>query len=177
MGGSVLVLSIGLAWLLSLPEAAYEAIALSASLWVAYRGVVRYRQGDGAAKLDGLLIVGLALTVALSAAVFRRIDRDADDVLSLYISKLPYIVRPNTTNGQRMVNDAATLESYNNGLLTADCGGSIAFARAKGRPRTPVRAAAGRGLPALPIARMFVGRVTPCAPQMVLCRYCERRSF
>jgi hypothetical protein len=44
-------------------------------------------------------------------------------VLSLYISKLPYMVRPNTTNGQRMVTDAATLESYNNGLLTADSGG------------------------------------------------------
>jgi len=36
---------------------------------------------------------------------------DADAVLSLYTGKLPYRVRPNRTNGQRMVNDAATLES------------------------------------------------------------------
>ena len=36
---------------------------------------------------------------------------DADAVLSLYTGKLLYRVRPNTTNGQRMVNDAATLES------------------------------------------------------------------
>ena len=48
---------------------------------------------------------------------------DADAVLSLYTGKLPYRVRTNTTNGRRMVNDAATLESYNNGLLTPGCGG------------------------------------------------------
>jgi len=48
---------------------------------------------------------------------------DADAVLSLYTGKLPYRVRPNSTNGQRMVNDAATLNSYNNGLLTTGCGG------------------------------------------------------
>jgi hypothetical protein len=48
---------------------------------------------------------------------------DADAVLSLYTGKLPYRARPNTTNGQRMVNDAATLNNYNNGLLTPGCGG------------------------------------------------------
>ena len=48
---------------------------------------------------------------------------DADAVLSLYTGKLPYRVRTNTTNGQRMVYDAATLESYNNGVLTPGCGG------------------------------------------------------
>jgi hypothetical protein len=46
---------------------------------------------------------------------------DADDVLSLYTGKLPYRVRPNTTNGKMMVNDANTLNSYNNGLLTPGC--------------------------------------------------------
>ena len=46
---------------------------------------------------------------------------DADAVLSLYPGKLPYRVRTNTTNGQRMVNDATTLESYNSGLLTTGC--------------------------------------------------------
>ena len=48
---------------------------------------------------------------------------DADAVLSLYPGTLPYRVRPNSTNGQRMVNDAATLESFNKGLLTPGCGG------------------------------------------------------
>jgi hypothetical protein len=45
----------------------------------------------------------------------------ADAVLSLYPGKLPYRIRPNTTNGLRMVNDANTLNSYNNGLLTPGC--------------------------------------------------------
>ena len=48
---------------------------------------------------------------------------DADVVLSLYSDKLPYKVRPKTPNGRRMVNDANTLNSYNNGLLTPGCGG------------------------------------------------------
>ena len=48
---------------------------------------------------------------------------DADVVLGPpYSGPLPYHVRTNTTNGHRMVNDAATLESYNNGLLTSGCG-------------------------------------------------------
>jgi hypothetical protein len=46
---------------------------------------------------------------------------DADAVLSLYPGKLPYGVRTNSTNGQRMVNDRATLESYNKGFLTPGC--------------------------------------------------------
>ena len=40
-----------------------------------------------------------------------RNDREGDDVLSLYISKLPYHVRPSSATGQMMVNDAAMLES------------------------------------------------------------------
>ena len=48
---------------------------------------------------------------------------DADAVLSLFTGKLPYRVRPNTTNGQRIAHDAATLESYNNGNLTPGCEG------------------------------------------------------
>jgi Kelch motif/Galactose oxidase, central domain len=48
---------------------------------------------------------------------------DADAVLSLSTGTLPYRVRPNTTTGKRMVNDAATLESYNQGMLTSGCGG------------------------------------------------------
>jgi hypothetical protein len=48
---------------------------------------------------------------------------DADAVLALYPGKLPYHVRTTSINGQRMVNDAATLESYNKGALTSGCGG------------------------------------------------------
>jgi hypothetical protein len=48
---------------------------------------------------------------------------DADAVLSSYGGKLPHRVRTNSTNGHRMVNDAATLESYNKGTLTPGCGG------------------------------------------------------
>jgi hypothetical protein len=48
---------------------------------------------------------------------------DADSVLSLQPGKMPYRVKPNTTNGQQMVNDAATLSNYNSGLLTSGCGG------------------------------------------------------
>jgi hypothetical protein len=46
---------------------------------------------------------------------------DADAVLSLYTGKLPYRVRTNSTNGQRMVNDANVLNNYNNGALTSGC--------------------------------------------------------
>lgn len=48
---------------------------------------------------------------------------DADAVLSLYSGTLPYGVKTSTTNGHRMVNDAAILDRYNNGLLTTGCGG------------------------------------------------------
>jgi hypothetical protein len=48
---------------------------------------------------------------------------DANAVLSRYSGKLPYGVKPNTANGQRMVNDAATLENFNKGMLTPGCGG------------------------------------------------------
>jgi hypothetical protein len=68
---------------------------------------------------------------------------DADAVLSLYTGKLPYRVRPNTTNGQRMVNDGATLDSYNNGNLTPGCGGYVANPTAR------------RGLLALPVRVCF----------------------
>jgi hypothetical protein len=46
---------------------------------------------------------------------------DADSLLSGFSGKLPYKVKPSSPNGQAMVNDAATLESYNNGALTIGC--------------------------------------------------------
>jgi len=47
---------------------------------------------------------------------------DADAVLSLYPGKLPYGVKTNSTDGQRMTNDGTTLGNFNNGLLTPGCG-------------------------------------------------------
>ena len=47
----------------------------------------------------------------------------ADFLLSSFSGKLPYKVKPSTSTGQAMVNDAATLNDYNNGLLTSGCGG------------------------------------------------------
>jgi hypothetical protein len=48
---------------------------------------------------------------------------NADFLLSGFNGKLPYKVKTSSATGQAMVNDAATLESYNKGLLTTGCGG------------------------------------------------------
>jgi hypothetical protein len=46
----------------------------------------------------------------------------ADSLLSAFGgNKLPYKVKPSSATGQMMVNDANTLNSYNNGLLTPVC--------------------------------------------------------
>src|SRR5262249_54866592 len=75
-GLGAIVLAIGLAWFMSLPEAAYEAVALCGCLWTAYCGVARFRENGDRAKFYGLLIVGLAVTAAVSAVVFRPVDRE-----------------------------------------------------------------------------------------------------
>ena len=48
----------------------------------------------------------------------------ADSLLSMFSGKLPYNVKPSSAIGQMMVNDANTLDSYNNGKLTRGCSGS-----------------------------------------------------
>jgi hypothetical protein len=48
----------------------------------------------------------------------------ADSLLSMFSGKLPYKVKPSSATGQMMVNDAKTLDNYNNGLLTPGCSGS-----------------------------------------------------
>jgi len=45
----------------------------------------------------------------------------ADSLFSGFSGKLPHSVRTSLATGQMMVNDANTLDSYNNGLLTPDC--------------------------------------------------------
>jgi hypothetical protein len=46
---------------------------------------------------------------------------DADSLLSAFSGKLPYKVKTTSTAGKMMVNDANTLNSYNNGSLTPVC--------------------------------------------------------
>lgn len=46
---------------------------------------------------------------------------DANTLLSMFSGGLPYSVRSSSTIGQKMVNDASTLDSYNNGALTPTC--------------------------------------------------------
>jgi hypothetical protein len=46
---------------------------------------------------------------------------DADSLLSGLSGKLPYKVKPSSTTGQAMVNDASMLGSYNSGQLTPAC--------------------------------------------------------
>jgi hypothetical protein len=46
---------------------------------------------------------------------------DVNSLFSGFIGKLPYHVKPSSATGQMMVNDANTLNSYNNGLLTPVC--------------------------------------------------------
>ncbi len=49
---------------------------------------------------------------------------DADSLLSMFPGKLPYHVSPSSAIGQMMINDAKTLDMYNNGNLTPGCSGS-----------------------------------------------------
>src|SRR5262249_35453608 len=46
---------------------------------------------------------------------------DADALLSGFSGTLPYRVKPSSATGQAMVNDATTLNSYNNDQLTPNC--------------------------------------------------------
>ena len=48
----------------------------------------------------------------------------ADSLLSMFNGKLPYHVRASSAIGQMMLNDANTLDNYNNGKLTPGCSGS-----------------------------------------------------
>jgi hypothetical protein len=46
----------------------------------------------------------------------------ADSLLSQFAGKLPYKVKTSSTIGKAMVNDANTLNNYNNGALSQFCG-------------------------------------------------------
>ena len=72
---------------------------------------------------DQLIAAKLNIANGVDGTPVTSAIADANAVLSLYSGKLPYRVRPNSTNGQRMVNDANVLGNYNNGLLTPGCEG------------------------------------------------------
>jgi hypothetical protein len=45
----------------------------------------------------------------------------SNGLLSGFAGKLPYKVKPSSATGQAMVNNANTLNNYNNGQLTPNC--------------------------------------------------------
>ena len=72
---------------------------------------------------DQLIAAKLDIANGVDGTAVTSTITHADSVLSGFNGKLPYKVRTNTTNGRGMVNDAATLESYNKDALTLGCGG------------------------------------------------------
>jgi parallel beta helix pectate lyase-like protein len=78
-------------------------------------------KGDASLILADQLIAAKLNIANANGTPVASTTADADAVLSLYTDKLPYMVRPSTTNGQRMVNDANALDSYNNGVMTPGC--------------------------------------------------------
>jgi hypothetical protein len=78
-------------------------------------------KGDASLILADQLIAAKLNIANANGTPVASTTADADAVLSLYTDKLPYMVRPSTTNGQRRVNDANALDSYNNGVMTPGC--------------------------------------------------------
>ena len=70
---------------------------------------------------DQLIAAKLNIANGSDPAPVSNTITHADSLLSGFSGKLPYNVKPSSANGQAMVNDAATLESYNNGNLTPGC--------------------------------------------------------
>jgi len=55
------------------------------------------------------------------APVMRTIE-EADELLSRFAGKLPYMVKRSTPAGRAMFNNATVLTNYNHGTLTSNCG-------------------------------------------------------
>jgi uncharacterized membrane protein len=70
---------------------------------------------------DQLIVTKLNIADGSDPTPVSATIADADRLLSGFAGKLPYNVRPSSTIGQAMVNDATVLESYNNGELTPNC--------------------------------------------------------
>ena len=99
-----------------------DRIVKSELLGILRTPVVKGPKADASLILaDQLIAAKLNIANGADATPVTSTITDANTVLSLYSGKLPYRVRTNSPNGHRMVNDAATLENYNKGLLTAGC--------------------------------------------------------
>jgi len=72
---------------------------------------------------DQLIAAKLNVANGADGAPVTSTIADADTLLSGFGGVLPYHVKPSTMTGQAMVNDGATLERFNKGMLTAGCGG------------------------------------------------------
>ena len=79
-------------------------------------------KGDASLILADQLIAAKLNAANANGTPVASTTADADAVLSLYTGKLPYKVKSNFTNGQRMVNDANALDNFNNGVMTPGCG-------------------------------------------------------
>jgi hypothetical protein len=72
---------------------------------------------------DQLIAAKLNIANGSDPAPVSSTITDADGLLAAFGgNKLPYKVKPSSAIGHMMVNDANTLDSYNNGLLTSGCG-------------------------------------------------------
>jgi hypothetical protein len=67
-------LATAVAWLIGLDETAYVALAMSIAVGGLARGFARYRERDPSAKLDGSMVMGLALVMFVAIVEFRRPD-------------------------------------------------------------------------------------------------------
>ena len=73
---------------------------------------------------DQLIAAKLNIANGSDPAPISSTITHADSLLSAFGgNKLPYKVKPSSATGQMMVNDATVLSNYNNGALTAGCGG------------------------------------------------------
>ena len=79
-------------------------------------------KGDASLILaDQLIAAKLNIANANGTPVASTIT-NADSLLSGFNGKLPYHVKPSSSTGQAMINDANVLNNFNNGLLTLGCG-------------------------------------------------------
>ncbi len=79
-------------------------------------------KGDASLILaDQLIAAILNLAQGSNPTPISKTIPGANGLLSEFFGVLPYHVDPSSATGQAMVNDATSLESYNNGKLTPAC--------------------------------------------------------
>ena len=79
-------------------------------------------RGDASLILaDQLIAAKLNVANGSDPAPVSSTITHSDSLLSGFIGKLPYHVKPSSASGQAMVTDATVLNNYNNGALTPGC--------------------------------------------------------